>query len=454
MKNIIILLLILHNLILCTLITAQSPDKMSYQAIVRNSNGNLVQNGSISIKIGILQYSTNGEAVFTETHSATTNNNGLISIEIGSGIPETGNFKSIKWSDGPFFIKTEIDITGGNNFNIISISQILSVPYALYARNADSSAKYKETDPMFLLHPSSGITTTNIANWSTAYGWGNHTGLYRPVSYVPDWSEILSNPFELNSPSTGQLLKFNGSKWINFSPEFITKEGDSSVTNEIQDLVLISNKLKITNNASATEIDLATYKDDGSETKINAGTNITISGIGTQADPYVINASGSSANHYIGESYGGGIVFFVYDNGQHGLIAATADQSGGVQWFNGTFRFTGTSGTGIGAGEMNTTMIISNLIRDNETGSFAARLCANYSVTASGITYGDWYLPSKDELLLLYQNKGVVGGFNTGGYWSSTETSSLSASFVLFSNGSASTLDKDGGNSVRAIRAF
>ncbi|MCX6306978.1 MAG: hypothetical protein NT040_18595 [Bacteroidetes bacterium] len=158
--------------------------------------------------------------------------------------------------------------------------------------------------------------------------------------------------------------------------------------------------------------------------------------------------------HYIGESYGGGIVFYVYDNGQHGLIAATANQSQSMQWYNGTYRTTGTAGDGVNAGTMNTAMIVATQMADNQSGDFAAKICADYSVTVGGVTYGDWYLPSKYELNLLYIQRTVVGGFDISDYWSSSEYNSIVASYKDFLNGDQDYLSKNFGCAVRAIRAF
>ena len=162
-----------------------------------------------------------------------------------------------------------------------------------------------------------------------------------------------------------------------------------------------------------------------------------------------------STVHFIGESYGGGIVFYVYDNGQHGLIAATADQSTGIQWYNGIVRYTGTTGDGLNAGAMNTALIVATQLADNQTGNFAAKVCADYSVTVGGTTYGDWYLPSKHELNLLYLQKTVVGGFNNMGYyWSSSEFASLFAWYQDFYDGYQGYNIKDYSFYVRAVRAF
>jgi uncharacterized protein (TIGR02145 family) len=105
---------------------AQSPQKMSYQAIIRNANEALVQNQEIGMKISILQGSQSGTAVYAETQTPTTNSNGLVSIEIGSGTVQSGDMATINWANGPYFIKTETDIEGGVNYTITGTSQLLS----------------------------------------------------------------------------------------------------------------------------------------------------------------------------------------------------------------------------------------------------------------------------------------------------------------------------------------
>lgn len=158
--------------------------------------------------------------------------------------------------------------------------------------------------------------------------------------------------------------------------------------------------------------------------------------------------------HFIGEYYGGGIVFYTYDNGQHGLIATTSDQSTGAFWYNSSFKNTGTTGDGVGAGAMNTAMQVSGQIGDNINGNFAAKLCADYTVTIAGITYGDWYLPSKHELNLLFAQKDLVGNFATEFYWSSTEFNNTEAWYQLFTFGNQAKNGKQYPAYVRAIRAF
>jgi len=158
--------------------------------------------------------------------------------------------------------------------------------------------------------------------------------------------------------------------------------------------------------------------------------------------------------HAIGDSFGGGIVFFVYDGGQHGLIAATADQSAGIRWYGGSYTYTRARADGIGAGLKNTAIIIANQ-GPVDGSAFAATVCNEYSVTVDGVTYGDWYLPSKHELDLLYIERDTVGGFTTNYYWSSTEGDNIVVWVQVFGNGAQNNDGKGStNNSVRAVRAF
>ena len=117
---------------------AQAPEKFSYQAIVRNASNALVTNASVSVRVSILQGSVTGNLVYMEMHTVPTNANGLLTLEIGGGTVQQGSFADINWANGPFFLKTEIDPAGGSNYNVTSTQQLMSVPYALYAKEADN----------------------------------------------------------------------------------------------------------------------------------------------------------------------------------------------------------------------------------------------------------------------------------------------------------------------------
>ncbi len=153
----------LVTILLTTSVFAQSPEKMSYQAVVRDAANKLVINQAIGMQISILQGSVSGTEVYIETHSPTSNANGLVSVEIGSGTIVSGDFASIDWANGPYFIKTETDPTGGTNYTIIGTNQLVSVPYALHAKTAETVTN--ETDPLFVASPANGITSGDIINW-------------------------------------------------------------------------------------------------------------------------------------------------------------------------------------------------------------------------------------------------------------------------------------------------
>jgi hypothetical protein len=129
-------------------LSAQSPEKVSYQAIIRAQDNSLLLNSNVSLKIIIHQGAANGTAIYQESHSVTSNNNGLVSLEIGTGQNVTGNFSTTPWQNGSYFIETQVDLAGGTNYNIIGITQLLSVPYALHSKTADRLV---------------GSTTTNTA---------------------------------------------------------------------------------------------------------------------------------------------------------------------------------------------------------------------------------------------------------------------------------------------------
>jgi hypothetical protein len=195
---------------------------------------------------------------------------------------------------------------------------------------------------------------------------------------------------------------------------------------------------------SATTIDVA-----------HGGTGLNTSGLdgqvlSTASDGSLqwVSLTSSTTTHRIGERFGGGIVFYVYDNGKHGLIAATSDQASFVRWGNTTA--VNAIRDGINAGMANTERII---LVQGSAGDYAAQIAANYQ----GGGFGDWYLPSKYELNLLFQKKAFVGLFPGFGYWSSNESGNSNAWGQDFSDiwGTQFYTNRtQKHSSVRAIRAF
>ena len=120
---------------------AQAPQKMTYQAVIRNSSNTLVANTSVSMRLSIMKDSPSGTIVYSETQTATTNANGLVTAAIGAGTVISGTFSSIDWGNGSFYIQSETDPAGGSNYSITAVTQLLSVPYALYAGKCGPSGQ-------------------------------------------------------------------------------------------------------------------------------------------------------------------------------------------------------------------------------------------------------------------------------------------------------------------------
>jgi len=135
----------LFLLFLSLCIYGQSPEKMSYQAVIRDASNTLVTNQSIGMQISILQTTITGTTVYAETHTVTTNLNGLVSLEIGTG-STSDTFSTIDWSAGPYFIKTETDPTGGSSYTITGTSQLMSVPFAMYAKSSGNGITTDQSD--------------------------------------------------------------------------------------------------------------------------------------------------------------------------------------------------------------------------------------------------------------------------------------------------------------------
>ena len=127
--------MILMLLAVCGMM-AQAPEKFTYQAVVRNANNQLMTNTLVGVRVSIMQGSSTGSVVYSETQMLSTNANGLMTLNIGDGNIVYGNFSTINWGNGPFFLKSEIDVSGGSNYTISSTQQLLSVPYALYSSKA------------------------------------------------------------------------------------------------------------------------------------------------------------------------------------------------------------------------------------------------------------------------------------------------------------------------------
>ncbi|WP_320815318.1 tail fiber protein [Flavobacterium sp.] len=157
---------------------AQTPEKMSYQAVIRDAGGDLVTNTSIGMQISILQNIGGFIPVYVETQTKTTNINGLLSLKIGEGTIVTGSglFADINWQNGPYFIKTETDPAGGTTYSIEGISELTSVPYTLQAKTA--------TDLNITDQVSGDLVTYDGTNWVAKNAVISNTGGNLPMNNI------------------------------------------------------------------------------------------------------------------------------------------------------------------------------------------------------------------------------------------------------------------------------
>ncbi len=557
-------------------ILAQAPEKMSYQAVLRDASNTLLTNQEVGMQISILQTTITGTAVYIETQTATTNINGLVSLEIGTG-STSDNFATIDWSAGPYFIKSATDPSGGGSYTITGTSQIMSVPFALYAKTSGNSeanatniisnttdietnttaittntAKVGYTDALVSGNTDvaantakvgitsdqaseitantakTGVTsdqstaiTTNTAKvgYTDALVSGN-TDVAANTAKVgittAQASEITTNnaktgitadqasDITANTAKVGYteaLVSGNTAVAANTSKDGITEAQASAITDntdkvgitEDQATAITDNTDKVgITSAQASEITANTLKVDTDATSVNAAgalmdseltdlagiKAVTIStlqvipsegafvdGDKTKLDRIAALESRIAAIELltpatVGDFRTGGVVFWVdpADN-THGLVCAIEDQSGGIHWYNGSDTTTGATGTAIGTGSANTTAIIA------DQGAVETAYAAGLARAYRGGGYTDWFLPSKNALNKMYQNKATINttASENGGadfpnsfsyYWSSTEVDSGSVWLQYFSNGDQFYIDKSSTFFVRAVRAF
>lgn len=385
---------------------SQSPEKISYQAVIRDANNNLVTNTAVGVEVAIVKSSPLGIHVYIERHLPTSNSNGLITLQIGSGNNPQGNFSTIDWSDGPYFLSTAIDLTGGSNYSINSTTELLSVPYALHARTADSLAGYSmgsglggalESDPIFNASLAAGLSPTDTSYWNqkqSKFIAGNGLTWAGDTLNGLDTSQVLLNETD---------------------PRF-----DTSVA------------------AGITDSDTAYW--NSKQKKLIAGRGVQWVG-----DTLVSTVSGTAHDFYLGQDTLGGIVFHVYigsDGMQHGLIVSYTE--GITLWSYNNF-FPGASSSWDGAAN---TVVIGNKPAANFAKSFGP----------------EWYLPAINELRLLmnnlyHVNQALELGSHTlislqSFYFSSTE---VSPSVTYGAQGSSffvTQLSKTLAARVRGVRSF
>lgn len=273
MKNLILTLLIMVALVATAL--AQAPQKFNYQAVARNTDGSLLANQDVGLRITIED--DNGTALYTETHALTTNAYGLFTLAIGGGNATSGTLAGINWGGGDRYVKVDIDPTGGNNYTNAGTSQLLSVPYALYAENSGNGGDTDPTNELQELSFNAATGELTLSNGNTitlplATGgdnWGSQT--------------VVSNNTLTGNGTTGSPLAVNG------------------VLTDNQSLTLTGSNLAISGgnsvNLSGINTDAQTLSLTGNNLSISGGNSVTLpgsSGLPTAPNGATLRRSGST----------------------------------------------------------------------------------------------------------------------------------------------------------------
>lgn len=219
------LLFLLASLI-CLNLPAQTPKGFNYQAVARDASGEILSGQSVGLHIGILQGSAEGEAVYQEVFAPVTNEFGLINIVIGNGSVLYGDFEEIDWSEGPYFVKVQMDPEGGSNYIEMGTSQLLSVPFALHAEtSADTfSGDYEDLenlpnlDDMIVVDdPQTGdMLYFSNGNWE-AIPLGEEGQVLAIIDGVPQWADVeedMGNTVMDIDGNVYQIVEINGTEWM------------------------------------------------------------------------------------------------------------------------------------------------------------------------------------------------------------------------------------------------
>lgn len=392
-----------------TIINAQVPYKFSFKATIVNRNGAIVANKIVGLMIKIIPDN------YVETFAPTTNEIGQIDIVIGGGIPD---LSSIGWLTGEHFLEVWVDVKGGDEYILMSNTQLLSVPYALYAGSSDYN---NLTDKPTTV---AGYGITDAVTLNGVQTLTNKT-LYAPIINSP--AGIVKADVGLsnvdNTTDASKPISTNTQTALDLKENVLTFHLPLyRSANSISMSAASGSDNGYMSSADKTKLD-GMQNADGSETKVTAGTNITVTGEGTTGDPYVINSSSGgpgSGGLTIGDSYGGGVIFYLTPDGIHGLVVEAQDQtfSGPQNWYNAH-----------------------NLIS----------VPGNHSL--DGRNYTDWRLPTLYEFATL-KKSGVVSNFIDEEYWTSIETSSSEAIALNCGTNVIWVRDKSGTKYVRTIRSF
>ena len=431
----------------------QTPELMSYQAVVRDADSELLTDQAVGMKISILEDTASGTPVYVETQNPSTNSNGLLSLQVGAGTVVSGDITTIDWANHDYFIKTETDPTGGENYTITGTSQLLSVPYALYAKtSSDAGAIAANTTAITTNTTDIATNVTNIAGNTTDIATNgtdiatNASGIATNASGIAtNGTDIATNVNDIAANVTAistntDNIAINESVIVSNVTVITTNTNNiatnaSGISTNATDITTNTNNIAtnvtaITTNTSNIAINVTDISTNASGIATNVtdiASNVTAistnaSGIATNVTDIAANSAAISTPIYTVNTFYpdlGGYVIAVRDGGKHGLVVAMQDQ-GSSSWY-----------------EAND--LLSNAF--------------NHEV--NGAKFMDWRMPTKRELYLMYGVRYLPGlNLNQIYYWSSTGRDVSYAWYLNFNDGLDGAAGKDGTNTVRAVRAF
>ncbi len=363
------------------------PQKFSYQSIIRKPSGQALAGQAVAIKLSILQSSDTGTAVYVETHSATTNASGLVTLQVGGGTAVSGTMAGINWANGPYFIKTETEYTeSGTLYSISGSSELLSVPFALYSANGTPGPQGPQGEtgptgpqgPTGLTGPAGPTGPQGAIGAAGPQGPAGQTGATGPAG-----PQGQTGPAGVQG-AAGQ----NGSNGKN---ALIRTTPEAAGGNCANGGVKIEAGLDVDGNGQ-----LADSEVNASQTKyLCNGANGATGATGPQGPAGPAGSGGFV--HYVGEQFGGGVVFHVYRDAsgtERGLVVAMNNQSDATSWSNIVNQLAGATSSWDGLANSNAIVAQAGHINS------AAKLCQDYSNGG----FDDWYLPSKFESSLLLTN--------------------------------------------------
>lgn len=272
-------------------LTGQTPQSINYQAVARDGAG-LLTNQSVDVRFSILE-GIGMVSVYEEHHTVVTNDYGLFSLRIGSGTIDLGTFASISWGNGIHTLKVEID--AGSGYLDMGTTQLVSVPYSLYAEEADKAVNMNISDLLDVNAPTPSVG--KVLKWDGT-AWVPETDLVTTGGGTVSTTARISgdgstgNPLDIapQNAQTGEVLKWDGSSWAPAAD--LNTDADSDPTNELQTLSLNGTDLSLSNGGGTVALPTGTT--------YSAGTGISISGT-TISNTGDINPSddittGTSAN--------------------------------------------------------------------------------------------------------------------------------------------------------------